>query len=304
MAPATMRHASRTPISLMDQFEVRKAILIHPPTSANGGNEGAEASVRGVYALRPDRFFLGVGGNLLNSKIQAGPDTAPILPQVLQEFEEATEGLLDGGPVVVFGEMTAMHLSYETGHPYEVKPANSPLFLQLVEFAAADQVAIDIHIDVVEAGKPTPQYFIDANMNGATNPTVLEENIIAFEAMLDHDPSARIVLAHVGRDTTGDMTPGLIDRLLNAHPNLYISISPARAPLGSVNAIIDENREIRTEWLTVLQDHSERMVMGSDTFFLEEETGLGLSVIGSQAAADPIGPCCAVTLIHIDNGAR
>ena len=269
-------------VSLMDELGVRKAILINPPSGTVGThNKTNESIVQEAFEYRPDRFFLGVGGGLLSPLIQNGPDSMSTADEeyeeLLETFDQAVEELLESGQVVAFGETTALHLSMEPGHGYAVKPANSPLFLRLAESAALHNIPIDIHIDVIKEKIETPEFFMNCDHSVipdySCNPPFLEENIIAFEAMLAHKRAAKIVLAHVGRDTTGHMTPELIDRLLTEHPNLYISLSPAPGPIFSINAILSKGDLIaHSDWVDLLENFPERAVIGTDTFLSEEET--------------------------------
>ncbi len=254
-----------TSIELMDQYGVRKAILMHPP--APGTSQQKEELIHTVASYYPDRFFYGGGGNTLNSLIQRGPDTGTAAPALVQQFEDNFQAIVDTGDVVVFGELAAMHLSYNENHAFEEKPANSDLFLRLADLAAPLGIPIDIHMDVVEEEMATPTFFTNLS---SLNPVTLEENITAFEELLDHNLSSKIMLVHVGRDTTGDMTADLMGRLMSAHSNLYLQIHPIFGPLRSQNAIVDGSGTIRSEWMSLIEQYSDRIVLGSDEFFSGE----------------------------------
>ncbi len=251
-------------IEMMDEYGLEKAILINPPAPEAGRSEQKEAAVRAIAATRPDRFYYGAGGNVLNAIIEGAGDTRPVDSDVSDDFEATLQGLVATGGFVSFGEMCALHLSLEPGHAFEDTPPNSPLFLRLAAVAAAEGVPLDIHIDVVETTMDTPDFFLDAS---SSNPDELQGNVDEFEELLTSNRNARIVLAHVGRDTTGDMSVDLMDRLLDAHSNLYIQIVPAAGPLFTDNAILDSNRVVREEWLTLLETYRDRVVLGSDVFF-------------------------------------
>ncbi len=251
-------------LAVMDAHGARKAILMHPPSPAGGGSDEAETAVRTAAATYPDRFFYGAGGSRLNAMIQQAPDSESIPPPLQQDFDDAAQGLIDTGQVVVFGETAALHLSYEEGHAYEETPPNAPIFLHLADLAASYGVPVDIHMDTVEETMTTPTFFTEAS---PLNPSELPANIPPFEELLDHNTEAQIVWVHVGRDTTGDMTAELVGQLLAAHSNLTIQIHPTSVPLSSPTAILDETGTIRTEWLGLLQTYPDRAVVGSDVFF-------------------------------------
>jgi len=263
----TSAECIETTETLMDQYGVRMTIFMHPPAPAGGTSETQEALVRSVVSSRPDRFFYGGGGNTINSLIQQGPDSGPASATLVQQFDQDFQALMDSGEVVVIGETTALHLSYAENHAFEEKPANSALFLRLADLVAPLGIPIDIHIDIVAADMTTPSHFTSLS---TLNPATLEENVSAFEALLRHNRSAKIVLAHVGRDTTGDMSAELMDRLMAEHSNLYLQIHPVSRPLGSSTAIVDEYGTIRSEWLTLITTYADRIVMGSDEFFSGE----------------------------------
>lgn len=249
-------------ISLMDQYGVKKAILMHPPAPAT--DEQQEELVRTVASYYPERFFYGGGGNTLNSLIQHGPDSGAASTGLVQQFEINFQALVDTGEVVVFGELASLHLSYSENHAFEEKPANSDLFLKLADLAAPLGIPLDIHMDIVETAMVTPTFFTDLS---SLNPATLEENVTALESLLEHNRTSKIVLAHVGRDTTGDMSAELMGRLMSTHSNLYLQIHPIFGPLRSSNAIVDEAGIIRSEWLTLIELYSDRIVLGSDEFF-------------------------------------
>ena len=252
-----------TVIAIMDAHGLKKAILMHPPAGWNGLDEASEALVREVVEMRPDRFFLGAGGNVLNARIQKAGDSEQEATDMEAVFIATANELVAGGGVVVFGETTSCHLSYEDAHPFEQVPTDSKLYRTLVDLAATHDVAVDIHIDVAVETQDIPPFFDEHSTN---NPEQIQANMGDFEALLAHNRAARVVLAHAGRDTTGDMTASLMEELLVANSNLYLQIHPVHGPLQSPTSIVDEEGDIRPEWLTLLQDHSDRFVMGSDHF--------------------------------------
>src|SRR5260370_38218503 len=90
---------------------------------------------------------------------------------------------------------------------------------------------IELHMEAITRDMPFP----NAELAGPPNPANLKENISAFERLLDHNPQARIVWIHAGWDFTGERTVPLTRRLLEKHPNLYMSVTHAKhgTPLKS-----------------------------------------------------------------------
>jgi hypothetical protein len=107
------------------------------------------------------------------------------------------------------------------------------------------------------------------------NPPTLNGNIAGFKHLLTENPGARVVWAHGGTDLTGNLTPALIGQLMDAHPNLFMSLRPAPPQANSVNPLglhfynlILTQSGIEPKWLELLRKHYDRFVMGSDSFFV------------------------------------
>ncbi len=249
-------------IATMDEYGVKKTIFIHPP--APGYDPDSEAAIRTVVAYDSSRFLYGAGGNVLNSLIQRTAPDGTVPSQLNTDFDNAMSDIVTTGGFVCYGEITALHLSYAEAHAYEETRADTPLFLSLADYAAANNVPIDLHMDVVSEDMTTPSYFTDRSPN---NPAEIEENISALETLLAYNRNAKIVFAHAGRDTTGQHTASLIEQLLRDHPNFYIQIHPVFGPLFTENAIVDQAGNIRSEWLSLLQNYPDRAVLGSDHFY-------------------------------------
>ncbi len=128
---------------------------------------------------------------------------------------------------------------------------------------------IDLHMEAVERRVPVPD---NLARSCTANPPTLEPTIPALERLLAHNREARIVWQHIGWDNTGQMTLALLERLLAAHPNLYLALRvEARAnqmasnePMA--NRIVDGNFKVRPEWLSFITAHADRLVIGADDF--------------------------------------
>lgn len=175
--------------------------------------------------------------------------------------------------------MTAHHLSHTSGHPYESVAADHPLLLLLADIAARNNVLIDFHFDVVAEDMKAPEW-----LASPPNPQGLVANLAAFERLLEYNRKAKIVWAHAGSDMLGFWTTGLSRRLLEKYPNLYMSLrmAPGRAPR---NHPLGSNRELRPEWKRLLEDFSDRFVIGGDQFIASPSVrGMGPGMIFSQRA--------------------
>lgn len=254
-------------VAAMDKHGITHAVVLPPPSPKTGIVDYTDY----VPVLRkyPGRFgFLG-GGGTLNAMIQRYRKIDRISTLVRQHFADEANRILDAG-AAGFGEMAALHLSVVPTQPYEQVSLEHPLFRLLVDIAGKHRAVIDLHLDTVTGMSiKTPH-----TLRVPPNPPVLKGNIDGLEHLLAYDRNARIVWAHGGSDHTGDMTPALIGKLMDRHPNLYMSLRPL--PIRLVhhmkvriyNLILTRGPGgIDRAWLALLHRHSDRFIMGGDTFF-------------------------------------
>ena len=215
-----------------------------------------------------DKFaFLG-GGGTLNAMIQQSVRSGDAGPEIQRKFKARAEEIIRLG-AVGFGEMTAEHAPSST--PYEYAPPNHPLFLLLADIAAQHGVPIDLHMEAVSQEMLIPT---DWHVNPLPNPPQLHPNLAAFERLLAHNPRAKIVWAHAGCDNTGDRTPELTRRLLQAHPNLYMELKNDPLAVGK-NPFLTNGATgtLKPQWLKIFQDFPDRFVIGSDQHYAEPKNG-------------------------------
>lgn len=245
----------------MEEAGIRKMILMPPPQPDGNPRNYDYDSISELLKSRAARFaFLGGGGSL-NPMLQGAGRAAQVSDKLRREFEDKANEMLRHG-AAGFGEMTAHHLSHMPGHPYESVAADHSLLLLLAEVAARNNVPIDFHFDVVAEEMKAPEW-----LASPPNPQILGVNLAAFERFLGHNRRAKIVWAHAGSDMLGHWTTELSRRLLEKHPNLYMSLrmAPGRAPQ---NHPLNEAGEIRADWMRLLRDFSDRFVIGGDQFFI------------------------------------
>lgn len=263
-------------VASMDQFKITRAVVMGPPQPPPGYVDAPDF----LPELRRhgNRFaFLG-GGGILNPMLHAHRDPESVTPEFEQQFVDAANKLLDQG-AAGFGEIAVLHLSLLNMHPFEQVPSTHPLMAALAKVADQRKVVIDLHMDAVTAvpSMPTPQ-----RLKVPPNPPALNGNIEGFERLLAEHPNARIVWAHGGSDFTGNLTPALIRRLMDAHPNLFMSLRPLPSQVNSANPfglhfynLILTPSGIEPDWLALLRRHSDRFVMGSDSFFVPPSANPG-----------------------------
>jgi predicted TIM-barrel fold metal-dependent hydrolase len=249
--------AARAALDVMDQSGIRKMIVL-PTPQAESPSFDCDDFAAAIKAY-PGRFaFLGGGGSL-NLMLQQGAS---------RQFEQRANEILRLG-AAGFGEIGVHHLSLAQGHPYESVAADHSLLLLLADIAAANNVPIDVHFDVVAEDMNAP-----ASLSTPPNPQTFHANLPAFERLLNHNARTRIVWAHAGSDVLGQWTTSLSRRLLNAHPNLYMSLRliPGQAPQNFPLLPIGR---IKPDWMSLLQDFPSRFVLGGDQFITPPAGGRG-----------------------------
>jgi hypothetical protein len=237
-------------------------MLMPPPGTPDPDNPGVPVE-RLLEALGEERepiAFLGGGGSL-NPMLQRATLEGSTGEELRATFEDRALELVQL-EVLGFGELALEHLSLGVDHPYLHAPADHELMLLLADIAAEHDLPIDVHMEAVTQDLTLSQDYTDLG-----NPEVLEENIAAFERLLEHNRSARIIWSHAGWDNTGQRTPELTERLLDAHPNLYLSIKVGE-DCPEAWSIVDGKGTIRDDWQALLASHPERFMLGADNFFV------------------------------------
>ena len=248
-------------VRTMDRFGIATAIILPPPQVDSQPSTHDHTSYASALRRHPGRFaFLG-GGGALNATIHRYADPAHVTEQVKRDFAATAERILAAG-ASGFGEIASLHISATLGHPYEFVPADHPLLLVLAEVAARRDVPIDLHMDAVEGEMPTPP-----RLAGGANPTTLPGTIAPLGRLLAGNPKTKIVWAHGGSDPLGAMTPATIGRLMDAHPNLHVSLRIVGAQAPMQNKALAAGG-LDPAWAQLLARHAERFVIGTDSFIV------------------------------------
>jgi hypothetical protein len=261
VTPEQRLAAAQFAVQIMDKAGARMMLLMPPP-----GNGQSRAGIDYQLLLpaiqaHPGRFaFLG-GGQCLNDMIQQTAQQTVVTDACRRQFTAQAEDVLQHG-ARGFGEMSILHVSWGSHHPYECTHGDHPLFLLLADIAARHNVPIDMHMDLATQDLPTPERLLGTTLNPAT----LKENLSGFERLLDHNPQAKIVWEHFGTDTLGFWTPALTRALLAKHPNLYIGLRLALGPGDFPATAPFESGRLKPDWLSLLKDYPDRFMIGSDTF--------------------------------------
>jgi len=255
---------------------IERMFLLPPPQIYSGAQPLDYPSFLGAARAHGAQFrFLG-GGGTLNPLLQQAAGSTAVAEGAMRHFSEEAETILREG-ALGFGEMAAHHLSLAPGHPYESVPADHSLLLLLADVAARRDVPIDLHFDPVIEPMPRPEWA------PASNPAELVPNFPAFERLLAHNRSARIVWAHAGSDNLGQWTVMLSRRMLDSHPNLFMSLRMVPGHAFENHPLTREG-EIKPGWRRLLADFPDRFVIGGDQFFVDAGASGPPALFASRAA--------------------
>jgi predicted TIM-barrel fold metal-dependent hydrolase len=258
-------------VNAMDDFGVEMTILLPPPFPSRHPALYGRGELKPMVHAYPERLAFAAGGESLNAMLHDVP-SENVTPRIAKAFRDEAEAIANAG-AAGYGEFATEHFSSGIrNHPYESARPDHPLLLLLADIAAEHDMPIDIHMEAVPHDMLMPGRFSGLG----PNPASLKENISGFERLLAHNAKTRIIWAHAGWDNTGERTVPLMRRLLNDHPNLYMSIKiDEHAPKRT--SPLDLDGTLRPGWLALLRDFSDRFLIGSDQFFDDAPERLALA---------------------------
>ncbi len=212
-------------------------IKLNPILHALGGeNEITEE------AVFPNGTKGDVSGNLV--------DTQAILDNPTEwenRFRNRATEAAESGNYAGFGELSPLHLSYYTGHPYITFPADQELMLWLSDLAAEHDMYLLIHLEPT-TGK-----------------------LQQLENLLDHNPNTKIVWDHIGWYETDLSRPRIYKNMLEQHDNLYILIKMRNEDAYTAHRPIKRDGTLRSSWRTLFTSYSDRIMLSTDAKYWEEE---------------------------------
>lgn len=181
------------------------------------------------------------------------------------EFELRASEAAASGRYVGFGELAPSHEARRAGHPHIVYPADHPWMLRLSDLAAENGMFLDVHLD---AG---------------------ESEVAELERLLDYEPATRIVWEHAGWGPSGYITAAALVDLMEAHPNLYLGLKlryeadadPAAWPLA-------DDGTLDPDWRTLLEGWPDRIALGSDLHYWQDETSADEAFVEPFGLADTV----------------
>lgn len=255
--------AAQNAMTRMRQLNMKRMLIMPPPTQyqKDVSIQYDYEALKDIAQKYPDSFSFVGGGGSLNPMIQEAIYKGQVSDALRKRFEDKAHEIAKSG-AVGFGEMTASHLSFRAGHPYEEASPDHPLFLALADIAAEYGMPIDLHMEAIEKEMPLPQ-----NFKSPPNPHTLKANIAGLERLLSHNRNAKIIWVHIGWDNTGQMTLSLLRRLLQTHSNLYMSLKYLDGGFSSATNRPVENNLLKSDWVAFLQEFSDRFILGADQFY-------------------------------------
>ena len=253
-------------LQAMSELNAARVFVLTEPYSPDDRNRWDVESILPALKIYPNKLAVLGGGGTLNAMIQESVRSGDAGADIQTKFKERAEEMVREG-VAGFGEMTTEHFSLAASplKDYEYAPADSPLMLLLADIAAQKNIPIDLHMEAAPHTIPLPH-----GLESPPNPSHIHGNIAALERLLDHNRRAKIIWAHAGSDNTGYRTPELCDRLLRAHPNLYMEIKIDPMYPGRNYPMADG--KIKPAWIKLLQKHPDRFIIGSDQHYGPELT--------------------------------
>ena len=254
--------AAETALQTMEQFGIETAVIMSPPLPPAHPRPQDYRELLGVAKKFPGKFVVLAGGATLNPMIQEAGQQNEIDGPLRERFLETAETMLAQG-AAGFGEITALHFSFNSTHPFEMVRPDHPLFLLLSDIAGRRGVTIDLHMEAVAEEMAVAQ---DLRDRSASNPARVPANIHAFERLLAHNRKATIIWQHAGWDNTGARSARLMGRLLDDHSNLFLGLKMSPTSLFKENDPIQRGAGLKPDWRALIAAHPDRFVLGSDYF--------------------------------------
>ena len=265
MSPQGLKPAAKAAVDVMDKTDTQMMIVMPPP--GNGSVHDPrdliiERKLAEAVRTYSTRLVFLAGGCSLETITDK-----PVTAEMRRKFEKQAEEILQSG-ARGFGEIALLH-----SPGYESVPGDHPLMLLLADIAARHDAVLDIHMEVVTDEVPIPAHKIakyEANRDqgwlAAHRPKTFTPNVPAFERLLDHNLKTKIILEHLGSDFNNQWTLDLSRRLLEKHPNLYMTLRLWLDISFPENNPLTPDGRIKPDWLSLFQDFPTRFLLGLDRF--------------------------------------
>lgn len=209
---------------------------------AGGGAMGPDYLWDRFVRAAPNRF-VPFAGQVIGHFIRTSGEAAWTLTSFgMTAYLEDLEADLRAGRFRGIGELHVNNVgSHEPSFPATRYPADSPLMRRLLTLAATYQVPLSVHMDAEPA------------------------SVAELERLLTLDRKGTVLWAHCG--TWADA--GLVRRLMAEHPNLFCELSYRDdryvGPRSQYVPITGFQRRLQSGWKALLEEYSDRFLIGTDT---------------------------------------
>ena len=219
---------------------------------AGNGAAGADGLWRPFVEAAQDRFLPFAGQGAIGVRIQEQGEAAWTLksPEITRYLEVLEQGLR-GGRFRGIGEL---FVNNQNSHAPTFQPtrypADSPLMRRLLTLAATYHAPLSVHMQA--------------------DPGSVEE----MERLLPIDRNGLVIWAHCGFWIEADQ----LQRLMDRHPNLFCELSHrddrAHLPRLRTLEITGSGRRLKSDWKALLENHSDRFLIGTDVDNLGQYQGI------------------------------
>lgn len=243
-------------------------------TKAGNGSISARDDRVGLQFVGryPDRFVPFAGQIPLRDLIAAeGQRAWNLQSEAVNRYIAELEGALRSGSFHGIGEIFANNLR---SHPATVPalrfPADSPLMRRLWAFSAELGIPLSVHMEATQ------------------------DSVAEMERLLATDRAGTWIWAHTGFSAE----PPLLRQLLEKHPNLFCELSYREtSSRNRLTVPIDDGVALRPEWVALLEEFSDRFVIGTD---LSDPSLAGYAALIARwrTLLDPLSPEAAANIAH------
>ncbi len=270
-------------VKTMDEFKVERTILMPTPQGGIVGQKTHDfPQLLPALQKYPGRIVLMAGPGAFGA-LYFQKAAAEITDNDRKIFRDKAEALAQM-PIAGFGEIGIVHMSIPLmgpQHPYEAVPADHPLLLLLSDIAAQNNLAIDIHFDLVPSDMDLPPNLVNPAAQHP-NPSRLTQNRYGLERFLAHNRKTKIVWAHVGGEPLATRTPAIVRELLTRNANLYMSFRVQRPRPEVVADALTPQGTLKPDWVRLISDFPDRFVLGTDTFYQDSPQARGGDTVGLE----------------------
>lgn len=209
---------------------------------AGNGAQGNDDLWSPFVQAAPERFIPFAGQGIIMAIIKnTGEASLTLKSPAIMRYLKLLEENVRAGKFKGIGELMINNVESRAPQvPESHYSADSPLVVRLVELAATYQVPVSIHMEA--------------------DPDSVKE----LERLLPMNRKATVIWAHCG--TWADAA--LATRMMAEHPNLWCELSQRddrRRGAKARNLVItDSQRVLRTDWKALLEQRSDRFLVGTD----------------------------------------